>query len=563
MQEGTTSELLIPLPVAILSGAAVIVSFISYILTPKNNQYWIAFANYALLLGSITLLVALTGVFQSPYLIVWMLTILLAGLFGRVFLRGLFLITNIALFLNLFIVQDKVTLDNLFLYILSVEAPIIVSGIIWYNRKQEKNKRQALNALTQQLSQVANKSEIVINAIAEGVIAIDPQGTIQLINPAAQKIIGWTKQDAIGLDYRSVLKLTDRSNKELIPETSPIHQVLMSNKPLANNDLSLTTMSGKKLLVSLVVSPVGNAEKATGAIIVFRDITREKEEERQKAEFISTASHEMRTPVAAIEGYLGLAMNPQTATIDDKARTFLEKAHDSTKHLGTLFQDLLTVSRAEDNRLIPHPTVVDITSFMRELTESLTKKAQDKGLFLQFKPGGGLQQTEDGSTKNLSPMYYSYVDSGHLREIANNLVDNAIKYTKEGNVIVDVKGNQNNITISVSDTGIGIPPEDISHMFQKFYRIDNSDTREIGGTGLGLYICRRLAEANNGHVWVESALGKGSTFYVQIPRISHERAAELEQQAQAQAASQSSTPTPGTKVEIPKPITNTTPPAIR
>lgn len=339
-------------------------------------------------------------------------------------------------------------------------------------------------------------------------------------------LLGWDKDDALGLDYHSVIKLSNQKGKELVDSISPIQQVLFTNKPVTNNDLMLTTRSGKKIFISLVVSPVtsGNGNPAAGAIAVFRDITRAKEQERAKAEFISTASHEMRTPVAAIEGYLSLALNPATATIDDKAQSYLLKAHESTQHLGRLFQDLLTVSRAEDGRLVTKPSVIDVLAFAREITDSLAPKAQAKGLFLSFKPGGG--GGEEGS-RNIPPVFYAYADADQLREILSNLVDNAIKYTKRGSITVDVTGDDKNITLNVADTGIGIPPEDIGHLFQKFYRIDNSDTREIGGTGLGLYICRRLAEINNGRVWAESAYGKGSTFYLQIPRISHEQAHDL------------------------------------
>ena len=122
-----------------------------------------------------------------------------------------------------------------------------------------------------------------------------------------------------------------------------------TNTASVTDKFSLTTGSGKKLIVSLVVSPIGDI--GSGVIIVFRDITKTKSDEREQAEFISTASHEMRTPVASIEGYLGLALNPNTAQIDQKARDFIEKAHASAQHLGRLFQDLLDVSKADDGRL--------------------------------------------------------------------------------------------------------------------------------------------------------------------------------------------------------------------
>ncbi len=165
-------------------------------------------------------------------------------------------------------------------------------------------------------------------------------------------------------------------------------------------------------------------------------------------------------------------------------------------------------------------------------------KAQQKNLFLYFKPAS---PGSDGS-KLITPVFYSYIDQDQLREVLGNLVDNAIKYTRQGNVTIDVTGDESTITVSVTDTGIGVPPEDVPHLFQKFYRVDNSDTREIGGTGLGLYISRRLIESNNGHIGVRSELGHGSTFFVTIPRISHDQANDLIQD-QKQGTATAPTPT--------------------
>lgn len=391
---------------------------------------------------------------------------------------------------------------------------IIIIALIGLHRQRRSNDGQAeaYHAMAQELSQVANKSEIVINAIGDGVIATDGKGIIQLINPAAQAIIGWGKQDAEDLDYHSVIKLCDDKGNLIADDAGPIEQVLHDNPSITRNDLQLMTNSGKKINISLLVSPVG--KYGSGAIIVFRDITDEVSENKQRTEFISTASHEMRTPVAAIEGYLGLALNPATAQIDDKARAYLTKAHESAEHLGRLFQDLLDVSKSEDGRLKNEPRVVEVVGFVRESVTALLPKAQEHGLSLIFQP-----DESENAGNSIAPIFYTEVDPDHLRETMSNLIENAVKYTKEGSVSVNVTGDNDHVTISIADTGIGIAQEDLPHLFQKFYRIDNSDTREIGGTGLGLYLCRRLVESMNGRIWVESEFGKGSTFFVQLGRV--------------------------------------------
>ena len=141
---------------------------------------------------------------------------------------------------------------------------------------------------------------------------------------------------------------------------------------------------------------------------------------------------------------------------------------------------------------------------------------------------------DEGKEKSLQPIFYANIDPDHFREVVSNLIENAIKYTPSGEVVVNVTGDDKQISVSVKDSGIGIPAEDIPHLFQKFYRVDNSDTREIGGTGLGLYLSRRLAEAMSGNLRVESKYKEGSTFYLEIPRMSSSDAKQRLESAEAE-----------------------------
>ncbi len=458
----------------------------------------------------------------SPFVSLWILLVFFAGLFGA---WGL---VPIVLGAGVYAAWRYITvgLDSheTTLIIFSSLLPLIVSFIVWHAKSNHDDnfEEKAYRNLENELSEVANKSEVVINAIGDGVVAIDNQGIIRLINPAAQSIIGWGKQDALALNYKSILQLVNSKNEPLDTTNDPIQQALNLNQQIRSS-LNIMTNSGKNLNISLVVSPVG--EVGSGVIVVFRDVTKEKAEEREQAEFISTASHEMRTPVASIEGYLGLALNPQTSQIDDRARDFIAKAQASAKHLGHLFQDLLDVSKADDGRINNNPHVIDIVTFTYEIVQGLEPKATEKGLKLTYKPMSGTVRE-----KHITPVYFVNLDNDHIREIINNLVENAIKYTIQGEIIVDISGNDDHVVISVKDSGIGIPAEDMSHLFQKFYRVDNKDTREIGGTGLGLYLCRRLAEIMGGRIWAESVYGNGSTFFVELPRVSNQEASLLKEQ---------------------------------
>ncbi|MCL2444594.1 cell wall metabolism sensor histidine kinase WalK [Candidatus Saccharibacteria bacterium] len=356
----------------------------------------------------------------------------------------------------------------------------------------------------------ALRSEAVVDSISDGIIVLDGDGNVTLINPAAIELIGWGKEDAVGLSIQSVLVLMNEANMPFEEGENPILQTVKMKTPYESRNLTLVTkVTHKNIPIALSVSPAGE-----NSVVTFRDIEREVSEGQERSDFISTASHEMRTPVASIEGYLGLALNPQTATIDERARQYLARAHESSQHLGRLFADLLDVTRLDDQRIKVRMEPIETLGFVRNIYEAMKPAVKEKGLQYVFRP-------DVRNEKVISPAYYSQTDVVLLREVVSNLIENAIKYNREGGSIeVDVSGNENNVTISVVDTGIGIPPEDVAHVFQKFYRVDSTDTREIGGTGLGLYISRQRVENINGKIWVESEYQKGSTFFVSIPRLS-------------------------------------------
>ena len=389
--------------------------------------------------------------------------------------------------------------------------------------------------LTSSLRDEKLRSTIILNAIEDGVVLVDDQQIIRLFNPGASNITGWNGNDATGLNWRAVFKFVNAKGEAAVAQQDPVEQLFQTKETIRDNAANLLTKSGKTIALSLVISPfLDEGQRVKGAVAVFRDVSEERQEEQQRAEFISTASHEMRTPVAAIEGYLALALNDKVSTIDSRARSYLEKAHASTQHLGKLFQDLLTSAKAEDGRLTNHPEVIEIGSFLEQLISDLKFAAEKKGLGTEFTFGDF--RTIDASKgglgdKVVKPLYYAYADPDRMREVITNIFDNAVKYTDEGKISIGLTGNDQVVQFFVRDTGHGIPAEDIPHLFQKFYRVDSSSIRTIGGTGLGLFISRKIVELYGGRIWVESELEKGSTFYINLPRLSAQKAEELKAQA--------------------------------
>ena len=404
-------------------------------------------------------------------------------------------------------------------------------------KKEVRNPAEPSNGNTAELA------NLVLNSIEEGVIIVHPSGVVLLSNPAAMRMLGVNDTSAIlNVQISSLLKLENGEGMKLEDSVNPVLLSINSGEKYSTRDFVLVNLieQRKPVAISVVSTNSGQNER----IITLRDISRELEEEGEQTEFISTASHEMRTPVASIEGYLGLALNPKTATIDERARKYLEEAHTSSKHLGRLFKDLLDVTKLDDKKIRVQLSPVEMTSTVRSIANGQVPQMSEKGIHYTFGSNG---TNTSGNGRFLNQEVYASVDIDFLREAVNNLVENAIKYTAEGGGIwVNVRGDDDRVLINVTDTGIGISPDDLKHVFQKFYRADNSQTRTVGGTGLGLYLVKQRVEAMGGKVWAESSFGEGSTFYLSFPRITaeeYQRRKQIASNIEAMSTQKQATPT--------------------
>ena len=378
-------------------------------------------------------------------------------------------------------------------------------------------------------------SSIVIDGIRDGVIMINADYDICIFNPGAESITGWAAKDALSLNFSSVIKFIDAEGKDYPESLNPIKQALVQQTPTTNDQIEVVTRGGKQTPIAISCSPLLNQQnQLNGIVCVLRDISHERQKEARRTEFVSTASHEMRTPIAATQGFLELALNDQICSIDDKARSYLQRAKSNLDNLTRLFQDLLTTSKSEDGRLVNKPRIVEIGSFLQEITEANFFIAEDKKLAVRFLIGrsdaSDDRKRRGAVSQPVHATYYAYIDPDRVREVITNLFDNSVKYTQQGEIAVNLDATESIIQIRIRDTGIGISAEDIPHLFEKFYRVNSSETQTIGGTGLGLFICRKILELYDGKIWVESTLGVGSTFYITLPRLSAEMAQKMQNQ---------------------------------
>lgn len=464
----------------------------------------------AILIASIA-----TGGVQSDWYYLWLVAIVCSGIAGSVsatlvtVLTAALWIYSVLIFTGSFSITDS--LFKLAATIIGLVAAFFIS--LGVNRTI-KVMHRAEN-LMRQLDDAEMRTQLMMSSIADIMIAVDNQRKIVIFNETAQAVTGWDRDSALGVDYNLIFKLKDQNEAALTDASDPFLYVLQNNEALSSDQYSMLDRDNQKISFSITIAPTTDSRgQVSGAIAIFHDISDQKAVARERDEFISTASHEMRTPVAAIEGYLSMAMNPTLATIDKRADSYIHKAHDASVHLGVLFRDLLSITKIEDNKTSIQRQPFNITELVNRVVGEMAIIAKQKNIQIQTQFSGSQASKE----LVVAPIYTVTADSDRVREVMSNLIDNAIKYSKNDSMISVALESANGMVIfSVTDTGIGITTEDQKHLFQKFYRVNNSFTREVGGTGLGLYIARNLIEQFGGKIWVKSQEGKGSTFSFSLP----------------------------------------------
>ncbi len=354
------------------------------------------------------------------------------------------------------------------------------------------------------------KSEAILLGIGDGVMAIDAQGTIILFNKAAEKISGFDAASVIGTSYKDSMKFMLGEGDSAKEEDGFIQQALSGSLAVMPDDVSLIKKDGTRVPVADSSAPIVNAEgKTVGAVVVFRDVTHEREVDRLKSEFVSVASHQLRTPLTAIRWNLEDLQSEEIGTLVQEQKDSLAQAAMSTSRMIRLVNDLLDVSRLESGRLSIRPQPTDIA-------EMLTSIVQEDAILAK----------EKGCTVNLhlpeAPLPVISIDPSLIRQVAANLISNSIKYCSAAGrtPTVDVTLSQDGkeyYRVTVKDNGMGITGKDEDRIFQRFFRADNAVKQQTEGSGLGLYIAKLIVEESGGMISFSSTEGEGSTFWFMLP----------------------------------------------
>ncbi|MFP4616611.1 MAG: ATP-binding protein [Candidatus Paceibacterota bacterium] len=371
--------------------------------------------------------------------------------------------------------------------------------------KSEERSRKALLNLAEDLEEASQKAQeekektlAIVNNLVDGLFFFDRNRRLVLINPQGEKIFNIRSDDVLEKRPCEMKKFNKRLEMlmNLIGEEA---------EEMFREEMTL----GDKVFMEVTSIPVRRNERVIGTLIIVHDVTREKNVERMKTEFVSLAAHQLRTPLAGIKWALRTAMEEKgNEGSETEIAELIEKAYDANERMVNLVNDLLNVTRIEEGRYVYEPKKIEIKEVIENVLEEYKELVESKGLELR------LEEPEESL-----PMIKA--DPEELSLVVKNFFDNALKYTKEGGVTLKAESieDENKIKLSVSDTGIGIPEDQRDKMFNKFFRAENVRLMETEGTGLGLFISKNIIEAHGGEIGFDSEEGKGSTFFFTIPTI--------------------------------------------
>jgi len=376
------------------------------------------------------------------------------------------------------------------------QAAVAASKARLYEQLVREERRIA--ELYQHVEERRNELEAILRGIGDGVIVTDPDLHLLLMNPVATRIF------QVKPDVASSVPLT-----ELIPHqelTSLFQDALGGEGGAVVREISLSPEGQAGAIYQALASPVlGAGGQVRGVATVLRDITTQKELERMKSNFLSVVSHELKTPLNSIKGFVDIILMGKTGEVNETQADFLTTVQDQTTHLQTLIDDLLEFSRLDSGQVKLHITEVSVAEVTSAVSDKLKPLADQ----------GELQIINE-----VSPDIPT-IDADRMRieQVLTNLVQNAIKFTPpSGSVTLRAQDLGEEVQVSVSDTGIGIPANELERIFDRFYQVDNSPTRHYRGTGLGLTISKHIIEYHHGRIWAESTQGEGSTFTFVLPK---------------------------------------------
>lgn len=366
-----------------------------------------------------------------------------------------------------------------------------------------RNQAERLGSMLRAQRAEASRRLAILESITDGVVVVDVEGKVAVVNRSAQKLLGVTEDEVVNHDAGILCSNFAPEMADSVAEA--ISRFLDATGAHSYPSQTEILLERDKQAISARFAPIldDNGE-CQGVVTVLRDITREREIAQAKSDFVSIVAHELRTPMTSIKGYADLLLNGAAGAVSQTQMQFLQVIRNNVERLATLVNDLLDISRIEAGRVKFNIRPLNMSEVAQEVVEALQGEIVRRNLTLEL-----------DIPPHLPPVKGDY---DRIVQVLTNLVSNAYKYTPPGGrITLSLHPVDGEIQVDVSDTGIGIAPQDVDRVFERFYRADHELVRAQAGTGLGLPIAKSIVEMLGGRIWVKSQLGKGSTFSFSLP----------------------------------------------
>jgi PAS domain S-box-containing protein len=406
---------------------------------------------------------------------------------------------------------EKLRLRAKQLAVTAKEKESIRRQLVMTAKEKERATKAVTNVLEdlkikeESLIEINAKEEAILLSIGEGLLATDEKGNIILINKIGEELLGMKSEEIMGKIFSEIISIEDEKGVSIPLQKHPISMVLETGNATATSTYYYARKDKTRFPMAVAVAPIVLDFKIIGTIKVFRDITREKEIDKAKSEFVSLASHQLRTPLTSISWYTEMILKGDVGDVIPGQKKYLEEIYQGNQRMIELVNTLLDVSRIELGTFKVEPKPTDIIKLAESVLNEQKVEIEKNNLII----------TENFS-KNV-PIFST--DPKLLRMVFQNLLSNAVAYTPINGKIefaISFDGKKT-IRIKVSDTGYGIPKNQQDQIFTKLFRADNIRDKETDGTGLGLYIVKSIVKNSGGEIWFESEENKGTTFYVSLP----------------------------------------------
>jgi PAS domain S-box-containing protein len=366
---------------------------------------------------------------------------------------------------------------------------------------EQHEAEEALHLATRQ-------RELILEAVGDGIFGIDLEGKLTFINEAGAQALGFAPEELVGRDAHELIHHSHADGTPYSRSTSPILQALRRCEAIRMRDEVFWRKNGTAIPVEYSANPIMQDDSVNGMVVAFQDVSERKRLERMKDEFISTVSHELRTPLTSLRASLGLIYSGSLDKRPEKQRQMIEIAIGNSDRLIRLVNDILDFDRGERGRLSLNRQVVESDILLRRAADVAHNAAAQVHIDFRIEA-------------NAPP---AFADDERVLQVLNELVTNAIKFSPPGTTIrlatQGISGpapGANEVCFMVEDQGRGIAPEKLERIFDRFQQGDASDSRALGGTGLGLALCRSIVEQHGGRIWAESEPGRGSRFLFTLP----------------------------------------------